>query len=70
MLTAEEVARMTREEKWDALSLLQSSLENDNPPWMESVLLERREKIESGDAVFHPWDEVEARLKRLSQEPT
>lgn len=59
MHTAERIRTM--EALWDALCHGQA--EPDSPDWHESVLDERRKKIESGEAKFVSLEEAGQRLQ-------
>ncbi len=62
MITSEEIAKMSREERWKALELLQESLEEEEPAWLEGLLAERKTRLEGGEETS-ALDEVENRYR-------
>ncbi|MCW1913184.1 hypothetical protein OJ996_06355 [Luteolibacter sp. GHJ8] len=62
MITREEIARLSREEKWQTLEWLQESLEEgEEASWVEPLLRQRRDDLESGQVQLLSLEEVEAR---------
>lgn len=64
-----EAETMSAEEQIDAMEKLWSALSRNkanvkSPEWHDVVLAERKEKIESGNAVFYTLDEVKAYFHR------
>jgi hypothetical protein len=63
MITREEIAMMTREEKWQTIDLLHDSLEESEPSWVGRLLAERRTELESGEIETLSLDEIEQRFR-------
>ena len=63
MITRDEIARMTREEKWQTLEWLQESLDDQNPAWVGELLAERRLDLKSDRAELLALDQVEERFR-------
>lgn len=62
-----EIKNMSRTERlqtmealWDALC--HDSIEPDSPDWHESILAERKKRIESGEATFYSLQEAREKL--------
>ncbi len=64
-----EIKKMSRAERLAAMEALWESLQEDesemeSPPWHQSVLEERKQKIESGQAEF-----ISIEMLRASRKP-
>ena len=67
MLAAEDVSRMTMEERVEAMELLWESISREgdslaSPAWHQSVLAERSRLADADDAEWLGLDELQARL--------
>jgi len=67
MLAAEEISRMSKEERLAAMDLLWTSFSRDgiemaSPSWHEGVLTERSRIADSADSEWLTLDQLEARL--------
>jgi Putative addiction module component len=52
----------TKETLWQSLSADPTAIES--PGWHEEELVEREEKIESGEAKFVEWEKAKADIRR------
>ncbi|WP_035609559.1 addiction module protein [Haloferula sp. BvORR071] len=69
MLAAEEISRMSKEERLAAMDLLWRSFSRDgieitSPSWHEGVLTERSRIVDSADAEWLSLEQLEVRLSR------
>ena len=64
-----EIKNMTTVERLEAMELLWDALcheekEIESPAWHESILNQRRQRIESGEARFYTLDQLKERIRR------
>lgn len=64
MITREEIAKMSVEERREAIELLQASLEEREPSWLAPLLAKRRADLEGGQARTFSLDEIEERFRQ------
>lgn len=71
MIAEADINRMTKEERLEALHILQSSLdefaedEMESPAWHEAVLTERLRKLEAGESKRYTLEECRAMFAEL-----
>jgi len=63
-----QLDQMTTEEKLRAMEELWADLTHnqdayESPPWHETVLKEREERVKAGHETFIDWDEAKSQLR-------
>lgn len=64
MITRDEIAKMSVEERREAIELLHASLEDQEPAWLSALLAERRADLENGEMKTFSLDEIEERFRQ------
>ncbi|HNR30882.1 MAG TPA: addiction module protein [Candidatus Hydrogenedentes bacterium] len=68
MITTEQIAQMSREEKLQAMEALWADLsrnaaEVESPPWHEEALKETAARVADGKALIAEWEEAKRELR-------
>ena len=71
MISTADIARMSREEKLQALEAIWADLSKDaeaveSPPWHEDVLKETQARVDAGQERILDWPEAKRELRDRS----